>query len=228
MQLSVNPPLSVSAPAPVSIAPAPILAPSAHTDAPTASVNRTLPPPDATFFGVAASGKRFAYVCDISGSMDKPAGDGRARRIDVLKSELVTSLNGLADNAQYFICLFSDDAAILDDQVAWIDATGEGKQWASDRMKQVEAEGDTRPLRAFQVVLSLDPKPDAIYFMTDGEFERNYVREIARLNEQYHVPIHCITFVSRKGERLMERIAEDSGGTYTHVPGVSPAPANDR
>lgn len=219
MQLSAAPSPPLTAPAPVTIAPAPILVPSQHADAPTAAASRILPPPDATFFGVAATGKRFAYVCDISGSMDKFVGDRSTRRIDVLKSELAASLNALSDNAQYFVCLFSDDAAILDDQVEWIDATGEGKAWARDRMKQVEADGDTRPLHAFQVVLSLDPKPDAIYFMTDGEFERAYVREIARLNEQYHIPIHCITFVSNKGERLMQRIAEDSGGTYTHVPG---------
>jgi hypothetical protein len=55
--------------------------------------------------------------------------------------------------------------------------------------------------------------------MTDGEFDRANARRIAALNEELHIPIHCITFVSKRGERTMQRIAQDSNGDYTHVPG---------
>jgi hypothetical protein len=75
------------------------------------------------------------------------------------------------------------------------------------------------PFPAFEVVFSLRPRPDAIYFMTDGQFEPSVAVELARLNVEDRIPIHCICFVSKEAEALMKKIAEDSGGTYTYVAG---------
>jgi hypothetical protein len=83
----------------------------------------------------------------------------------------------------------------------------------------IAAEGATEPLSAFKIVFTLKPKPDAIYFMTDGEFDEGAAAVIARMNAEWKIPIHCLTFVSREGERVMKKIAADSGGTYAHVSG---------
>ena len=60
-------------------------------------------------------------------------------------------------------------------------------------------------------------KPDAIYFMTDGEFDQSIADIIIRRNKERPMPVHCITFVSREGESVMRRIARETGGTYTHI-----------
>jgi hypothetical protein len=173
----------------------------------------------ASFFGVEARGTRFAYICDVSGSMDAGVGVGSLKRIDILKSELSKSLDALLENASFFVGLFSTNAAPLGGRLEWISASDAGKQWARRTVPLIVAEGSTEPVNAFKIVFSLRPKPDAIYFMTDGEFLEEYAAQIARMNAEWRIPIHCITFVSREGEKVMRKIAADSGGTYTHVSG---------
>ena len=173
----------------------------------------------ASFFGAEARGTRFAYICDISGSMDAGVGVSSIKRIDILKTELGKSLDSLLENAYFFVTLFSTDTKPLGGRLEWIQATDAGKQWQRRTVPLIQAEGSTEPVPAFKMVFSLRPKPDAIYFMTDGEFNEEYVALIARLNAEWRIPIHCITFVSREGEKIMRKIAADSGGTYTHFAG---------
>lgn len=173
----------------------------------------------ASFFGVEARGTRFAYIVDISGSMDLGVGAGVLKRIDILKAELGKSVAALLENAHFFVALFSSDSKPLGGRMEWVAANDAGKAWGRKTVPLIVAEGETRPVSAFQMVVGLRPKPDAIYFMTDGEFDKDYAAQIARLNSVYRIPIHCITFVSSEGEEVMKKIAADSGGTYTHVPG---------
>jgi hypothetical protein len=173
----------------------------------------------ASFFGLEARGTRFAYVCDISGSMDSGVGSGNLKRIDILKSELGKSIEALLENASFFVMLFSSDSKPLGGRLEWIQASDHGKQWARRTVPLIQAEGSTEPVNAFKTVFSMRPKPDAIYFMTDGEFNEEYAIQIARLNAEWRIPIHCVTLVSREGEKIMRKIAADSGGTYTHFSG---------
>jgi hypothetical protein len=151
--------------------------------------------------------------------MDSTVGEGNVKRVDILKVELSRSVEALLDNAHFFVALFSSDAAPLGGRKEWIQATEAGKQWARRTIPLIAAEGSTEPLHAFQMVFALKPKPDAIYFMTDGEFNELYAGEIAKMNAEWKIPIHCLTFVSREGERVMKKIAADSGGSYAHIPG---------
>lgn len=165
----------------------------------------------ASFFGVEARGTRFAYIVDVSGSM------GVGGKIEALKRELGKSITALTENAMFAIALYSTDAAILGGRHEWMEASDNGKGFARRAITQIQANGSTNPAPAFRLVFGLRPKPDAIYFMTDGEFSQDVALEIARLNADYRVPIHCIAFVSRDSEALMKQIAADSGGTYTFV-----------
>ncbi len=167
----------------------------------------------ASFFGIEARGNRFAYVVDVSGSMDQ---DGRMR---VMLTELQRSVTELGSHASFYIVFYSDDAFPLGNRREWTDATGDGKRWAREKLAAVEALGSTRPLPAFDLVSRIRPRADAIYFMTDGKFDDTDVGTILSQNRERPTPIHCITFVTRDGEANMRRIAEATGGTYTHVPG---------
>lgn len=173
----------------------------------------------ASFFGVEARGTRFAYVIDISGSMDLGVGAAELKRIDILKTELGKSVQSLLENAYFFVALFSSDTKPLGGRMEWIAASDAGKAWGRRTIPLIQAEGETKPVPAFHLCFSLRPKPDAIYFMTDGEFDKDYANQIARLNADFKIPIHCITFVSKEGEEVMRKIAADSGGTYTHFAG---------
>jgi hypothetical protein len=167
-----------------------------------------------SFFGIEATGTRFAYIVDVSGSMSIGG------RIEGLRRELTTAIEGLSANSRFFVCLFNHDAAALGGRNDWVEASRSGKRWALERVqRQVVPGGGTVPQPAFALVFErLRPPPDAIYFMTDGEFAEIAVVEIRRMNTR-RVPIHCITFGDRSGEALMRRIAQENGGTYVHVPG---------
>ena len=83
----------------------------------------------------------------------------------------------------------------------------------------VAAGGGTVPDGAMQMVFSMKPRPDAIYFMTDGQFGPQVASLIHRLNRRGNkrVPVHSITFGDQGAARLMQQIADESGGTYTHI-----------
>ena len=87
---------------------------------------------------------------------------------------------------------------------------------------RVTPSGATNPSPAFLVVFANRPRPDAVYFMTDGEFNDTVVAEIASMNAEMQIPIHCITFGERGAEPMMREIARQSGGTYTHIGGGRP------
>lgn len=167
----------------------------------------------ASFFGVESSGNRFAYIVDVSGSM-------QGERIDALKRELTRSVLGLRSQAQFTVVLYSSEAFQIGPS-GWRNASEGTKRQARSEIANIRAAGTTVPLPAFEVVFNLQPRPDAVYFMTDGMFSNAeaVAAEIARLNRsgRKQVPIHCITFIEREAEEVMKLIARQSGGSYTHV-----------
>lgn len=172
----------------------------------------------ASFFGVEARGTRFAYVIDVSGSMAiGVGGDGSTTRMDLLRGELERSVRALPDRSRFSIILFSTGAEPLGKRAEWTSADDSGKGWARRNIALLKPDGDTQPSPGFQLVFKLRPRPDAIYFMTDGEFDQTHADTIAELNGSARIPIHCITFISEEGRANMQRIAAQSGGTYTHV-----------
>jgi hypothetical protein len=168
----------------------------------------------ANFFGVEARGSRFAYVVDISGSM-------QGEKLAALKIELNSSVNALLEHMSYFVVPFSNGAQPLGERRKWTGASGEGKRWAGERVNELQAEGGTQPWPALEIVLTMKPAPDAVYFMTDGHFDAEVADMIAVRNRGARkIPIHCIAFGDESAEELLRKIAGQSGGTYAHVKGT--------
>lgn len=171
----------------------------------------------ASFFGVEARGTRFAYIVDVSGSMD----GGRLR---ALQGALAASIQGLSEGARFSIVLFSSDADGLT-RPGWVEVSERSVADTMILIRGISASGGTNPLPGFELVFEMTPPPDAIYFMTDGIFaEAEKVAQlIDRMNRSSggRAAIHCITFVDRDAEAIMRTIANRSGGTYTHISGGS-------
>jgi hypothetical protein len=175
----------------------------------------------AAFFGVEASGGRIAYLVDISGSMDVGIGMSTITRLDVLKRELANSVAALPEGSQFFVVLFEGGSRPLGGRMEWAQASEAGKAWARRNIAQIQSAGGTEPIPGFKMIFALRPRPDVIYFMTDGEFDEDAPRQINVMNGDLRIPIHTICFDSTEGEHLMRKIAEDSGGSYTYVPGAA-------
>jgi hypothetical protein len=172
-------------------------------------------PGKATFMGVEAMGRRFLIIADRSGSMAGP-------KFDRLVAELTQTVKGLKPGARFYVILYNQEALPYPD-MRWLSGrrdTTNFLQWLAG----VGPAGNTNPLSAFQVAFSrLRPRPDAIFFMTDGLFSPLVADEIPALNVGHKpVPIHSISFVDRSSEAWLRKIADDSKGTYRHVDLSSP------
>ena len=66
-------------------------------------------------------------------------------------------------------------------------------------------------------------KPDAIFFLSDGQFDPMVMQEMRVRNKQNLrlktkvVPVHTVAFYDRMAEGLMRTIARNSGGEYKYV-----------
>ncbi len=170
------------------------------------------------FFGVEARGARFAYIVDVSGSMAAPR-----EKIVTLRAQLNESIGSLLEHMAFYVVFFETKPTKLAGRDRWIAASDAGKSLASREIEKVDAQGGTNPGPAFEIVLNMKPLPDAIYFMTDGQFGVEVAEQIREtMKRGRRIPIHCIAFVDASAEPLMKKIAKESGGTYTFVPGVKP------
>lgn len=178
----------------------------------------------ASFFGLEAQGRRFAYIVDVSGSMNAFTGDGEQTRWELTRSELLRSLNGLDEVAEFYVVLYSSNPIPLFGNADWVKASPSSKQLAGTGLFGISPAGGTKPLTAFSLVFSLKPEPDAIYFMSDGLVESNVPTLVRQMNRRKEIPIHCILFGelsnendARAAKSMMSNIAKFSGGKFTHI-----------
>jgi hypothetical protein len=172
----------------------------------------------ASFFGVRARGSRFAYIVDISGSM-------KGRKWAEARQALEQSVDDLPTYTSFVVVLFNRETLLPPSLV-------KPKWWASDVdhksdlrrwLRGVTPSGPTEPVDSFERILGMKPRPDVIYFLTDGDFDDRSPERIAILNRQGPpVVINTIAFVSEEGAHLLRQIADESNGTYRFVPGEGP------
>ncbi len=178
----------------------------------------------ASFFGLEAQGRRFAYIVDISGSMNTLTEQGTFTRWELTRSELIRSIDALDEYAQFAIVLYSSNAVAVFGQGQWSEASRSNKTLAARTLIGFDPGGGTRPLGGFKMIFDLDPEADAVYFMTDGLFEADTPTQVRQLNRRALVPIHTILFGELASPRdaqaamnMMNSIARNSGGKFTHI-----------
>ncbi len=166
-----------------------------------------------SFFGISASGTRFAYIVDISGSM------GQGRKLWVAMRELSGSIAGLPDYTYFYIVLFSSASIVPPMQRGWTRARPATLTHFIRWLRDVDPGGGTQPKSSFAKVFALDPVPDVIYFMTDGEISGFTADEVAQMNKQgKRTVINTIAFGDPASQDLLRDIARQSGGVYRFVP----------
>jgi hypothetical protein len=171
-------------------------------------------PASTDFFGISGYGKTFVYVVDCSDSMNERGKFERARY------ELLQSIEQLDSDSRYYVIFYNDNAYPMDAEKpiqATQKAVAETVRWVNS----VDAIGGTNPLPALIYALSL--RPDAIYFLSDGQFDPMTIQEMRYRNRSNRrlrtqtIPIHTVAFMDRMTEGLMRSIARNSGGEYRFV-----------
>jgi hypothetical protein len=73
---------------------------------------------------------------------------------------------------------------------------------------------------AIDMALSMNPKPDVIFFMTDGSCGGNIVelaKNIGQRAKKKRVVINTVAMMQPQTEKAMRTMAEQSGGSFTLI-----------
>lgn len=161
------------------------------------------------FMGVEGEGNRFLIIADRSDSMT-------GAKFEYLKAEILKTLGDLRPGTRFFLILYNNTAEPMPGN-HWVSGRSQAAQ-AARWIRSARSFGGTEPLPAFQIAFQMNPRPDTIFFMTDGLFSNNVPGEVAQLNSgKPKVVIHTISFIERAAEPMLRQIAEQSGGKYRHV-----------
>jgi hypothetical protein len=168
----------------------------------------------AEFFGIGGYGQTFVYVVDASDSMNENGKFDRARY------ELLHSIEQLASDQKFFVIFYNDGAYPMDAEEPVL-ATEDALSKVADWVNHVEANNGTNPLPALLHALSM--RPDAIYFLSDGQFDPVTIQILRARNKpskrigHRQIPIHTVAFVDYLTIGIMRTIARDSGGEHRFV-----------
>jgi len=162
------------------------------------------------FFGLGDTGQRLVYVVDCSDSMND------ANKWKQASYELVRALKDLNYQQKFFVIFFSDGAYPMDADApipATYEEVGKTEEW----VKEIQPMGGTNPLPALLYALTLEP--DAIYFLSDGQFDPLVISELQQRNPKSagQIPIHTVSFYNRDTVGLMRTISRQSGGKFRFV-----------
>ena len=187
--------------------------------------------PETGFFGARAEGRRIAFVVDMSGSMT-------GARIKRTLGELCQSLRALPDFASVRVVFYSDDLYQPFGQ-DWVTL----EAGIADRMcRRLISEipdlvkGGTVPGPGFLAVMEGKHRPDAIFFLTDGEVgpASLMLDRVSAANRRRGLEsvIHAVVLTHDVSAALeqaapdspLDRLVGPTGGSITIVPlgGVSP------
>ncbi len=184
----------------------------------------------AEFFGVRATGKDFVFIVDCSRSMT-------GRKWEDATSELLAALGRLGEEKSFYVIFFDGESHPMygpdSPEPGLVSATEENLERFRQWLATVQLGFHTRPAGSVSLALELDP--DAIYLLSDGEFEDQTATLLRNKNlvriQRKRVPqviVHTIGFHSRHGQKVLERIAKENGGRYTFVPSPQLARAAGR
>lgn len=193
------------APLPVRIDPVPT--PTPPLPKPKPAQLPKIEPGLVTFMGSPARGKRFVILADASGSMS-------GARFAAVKAEIARTLTSASPDMAVSLIFFANHPLLVPD--GWVQG-GPNVTEALNWVATIRARGETKPLPAFDLAFSLHPRPDAIFFLTDGELPANVSHQVAALNRASRIPIHTIQVGGTGSSASLASLARDSGGTYRNV-----------
>ena len=170
-----------------------------------------------SYYGLAIEARRMVFVVDISGSM---AGG----RLQAVKRELTTAIDGLPPEAAFNLVIFSSRVAAW--QRSLRPATPAVKQAARAYVYNLRAGGDTAAYDALEAAFQFNV--EAIYFLSDGDPNLGkivapaaIVAAVAQANRSRRISVYTIGIApgvpGSELDRFMEKLAAENFGAYRRV-----------
>jgi len=155
--------------------------------------------------------RKIVFVVDRSGSMTDS--------IDYVKEELKRSIGDLAEEKEFHVLFYSSGPCVEMPTRRLVNATERNKAFAYEFIDGIIAQGGTDPSDALRRAFAV--RPDVIYLLTDGEFDRAIVGLVRGLNAGGRVRVHTIGFLytwpGTSAEGVLKQIAAENGGNYKFV-----------
>jgi hypothetical protein len=201
-----------------------------------------------SFMGNQGKGSRVVFVVDVSGSMSASSQvDGKTiSRLDLLKKELAKSLNQLRGGVQYQVIYFSDfawphnevdtnDPAAMEKYEWEIRPGQQGVRIPSYRylpatpanlaksrkiIEDSSNPGGTNWGSGLLMALNGSPKPDLIFFMTDGNKSDalTWVDEVTTANAKGKpATIHTTALMAPGAAQDLDELARRNRGKFTVI-----------
>ena len=176
----------------------------------------------ASFFGITSKGSSFCYIVDVSGSMKNN------NRLEFAMTELSNSIKKLPDFAKFYVLFYSTGVKEPSIQRGWNSARRRTVNKMIEEFGQIRATGGTEPEEAFVKALSLNPLPEVIFFLTDGEISGFTTEDLRRLlPARSKVVVNTIAFGTKPSPRttqLLNDFCKMTGGKYRFVSTVGGSP----
>lgn len=180
------------------------------------------------FCGIPVLSKNVIFVFDLSGSMRSETQKNGPVKIDAAKDEMLKVIKSFTKESKFNIILLGSDShgnynrkeKMFEERL--IPATDAGKDKAMKFISRQEPGGWTNLYDA--VMLGFEDKDvDTIYLLSDGVPSRgmfvartDIIESIKKENRFRKICIHTIKIGSgARGEKLMQELAEITGGTFT-------------
>ena len=162
------------------------------------------------FFGLGGSARGarcIVYVVDRSGSMLTTFAE--------VQVELKRSVSALRRSQKFHVIFFNAGEPLQMPPRRPVSAIRARKEELYGFLQSVEPRGSTDPAPAMRAAFMAEP--DVIYFLTDGEFDRDLLPKLDRWNRDRQVRIFTIAYFNRTGAALLEEIAREHGGEFRFV-----------
>jgi hypothetical protein len=162
------------------------------------------------FYGLGSEGQSLVYIVDCSDSMNE---NGKFKRAT---AELIRTLETLSNKQRFFVIFFNRGAFPMDAD-APVEATAEHVEDLKNWLRYVAPGGGTDPMPALNYAIEL--QPDAIFLLSDGEFDPLVIDDLRTQNhgKAGPIPINTVSFYSREAIGIMKTIARQSGGKFRFV-----------
>ena len=180
------------------------------------------------FFGIPAKGRRFVYILDMSTSM-RERNDYGFSRFQVAARELLRTVEALDEQQEFLVVAFCSQSffcAANPARPTMMRATAGNKKRLKSWVYQLQLASGTDP--RLGVVTGLRLKPDAIFLLSDGEFngrKKNRQRipgnatteQLIVFNRSADTPIHTIALDEDESRIRLAAIAKATGGKHRFV-----------
>lgn len=180
-----------------------------------------------SFFGSNAYGDEFVFVVDSSRSMLSPCGFRYGKtRFEVACEELLRSINNLEKDQQYCVFFFGVRTRVMfDSKPKLVNATKQNARKLTQWIQSLGPGPGTDP--RYGVMHAFKLKPDAIFLLSDGEFNGQLtnghqipgnpsVERIIR-KQRRKIPIHTFAFEDLINRRRLREIAVATGGSHKYI-----------